>query len=149
MRALLGEPVRHPVMNGEHGAFPSADSFVHKERLRRGTLLSKLDNVDSTPGKSLAGLLQSATIRQRVRADLSQKLTPVMLGWQMHRVSRERVSVLEGNSEMTQLPGTLQRAQSARKLCEVGYEAAASSLGAPMMLRNLSSSRDNSRETCI
>jgi hypothetical protein len=93
--------------------------------------------------------VQSATIRQRVRADLSQKLTPVMLGWQMHRVSRERVSVLEGNSEMTQLPGTLQRAQSARKLCEVGYEAAASSLGAPMMLRNLSSSRESSRETCI
>jgi hypothetical protein len=93
--------------------------------------------------------VQSAPIRQRVRADLSQKLTPVMLGWHMHRVSRERVSVLEGNSEMTQLPGTLQRAQSARKLCEVGYEAAASSLGAPMMLRNLSSSRESSRETCI
>jgi hypothetical protein len=56
MRALLGEPVRHPVMNGEHGAFPSADSFVHKERLRRGTLLSKLDNVDSTPGNRLRAL---------------------------------------------------------------------------------------------
>jgi hypothetical protein len=72
-----------------------------------------------------------------------------MLDWHMRGVSRERVSVFEGNSEMTQLPGTLQRAQRARKLCDAGYEAAASSLGAPMMLRNLSSNRESSRETCI
>jgi len=50
---------------------------------------------------------------------------------------------------------TLQRVQSASKLCEAAssvkqsYEAAASSVGAPMMLRNLISSRDSSRETCI
>jgi hypothetical protein len=64
-------------------------------------------------------------------------------------VSRERVSVIEVFSELTQLPGTLQRTQSARKRREAGYEAAASSAGAPMMLRNLSSSRESSRETCI
>lgn len=35
------------------------------------------------------------------------------------------------------------------KLCKAGYEAAASSAGVPIMLRNLSSSRASNRETCI
>jgi hypothetical protein len=43
----------------------------------------------------------------------------------------------------------VQRVQSASKLCEAAYDAAASSVDAPMMLRNLISSRDSSRETCI
>ena len=53
----------------------------------------------------------------------------------------------------------VKHAQDAAQLAEQGYEAAssvkqsyeaaASSVGAPMMLRNLISSRDSSRETCI
>jgi hypothetical protein len=56
MRPLLGGPVRHPEINGEHGAFPSADSFVCLERPRRGTFLSKLDSFDSTSGDCLRAL---------------------------------------------------------------------------------------------
>ena len=53
----------------------------------------------------------------------------------------------------------VKQAQYAAQLAEQGYEtassakqsyeAAASSAGVPMMLRNLSISRDSSRETCI
>jgi hypothetical protein len=56
MRSRFGEPVRHPVINGKHGAFPSADSFVCQERPRRGAFLSKLDSFDSTPGDWLRAL---------------------------------------------------------------------------------------------
>ena len=45
---------------------------------------------------------------------------------------------------------TSQPVQSVGKLCKPrGYEAAASSRGAPIMPRNLSSNRDSSLETCI
>src|SRR5215207_4085110 len=72
MRPLLGGSVRHPVINREHGAFPSANSFVCQERPSEGlscpnwTVSTVLRVIACRPS-------ESATIRQRrIRADLSQ-----------------------------------------------------------------------------
>ena len=147
MRPLLRGPVRHPEIDG-HGAFPSTDSFVVRNDPGEGTYLSKLDNSTLLPVIGCR-LVQSATIRQgRVRADLSQKLTPVTLGWHVYGVSRERVSDIKGFRRGRSFLAAAKCAEC-QETMRFGYEAAASSVGAPMMLRNLTSSRDSSRETCI
>jgi hypothetical protein len=109
-------------------AFPSADSFVGQGRPGGGTLLSELDILDFTPAMRL---WTASELRRFGNA----------AGRFWHR------SVVG----VTQLADALPIGawQSVSKLCKAGYEAAASSAGVPMMLRNLSSSRASNRETCI
>ena len=77
-----------------------------------------------------AGLVQSATILQQPRQTAS-------LGdWASQTTSWHSAHTLHS---VCRVPGSYRTA----------YEAAASSAGAPMMLRNLSSSRESNRETCI
>jgi hypothetical protein len=74
---------------------------------------------------------------------------PVTLGSHIYGLSGERVSDIEGLRSRCSFLARCKVPRVPGNLRETGYEAAASSLGAPMMLRNLSSSRDSSRETCI
>jgi hypothetical protein len=109
-------------------AFPSADSFVGQGRPGGGTLLSELDNLDFTPAMRLS---TASELRRFGNA----------AGRFWHR------SVVGVTQLADALPyrGLAERQQTV----QAGYDAAASSAGVPMMLRNLSSSRASNRETCI